>query len=61
MCFTSFGRHSCTKESSSRVPEGLAEDYCGTEAVPFKGIVCQSEEFVCLKKMSFMDQGNQVE
>jgi len=58
MCFTCIRRDCCTKEGSSRVPEELAEDYGGTEAVPF---VCQSEEFVCLRRCWLLDQGNQVE
>ena len=56
--FICLQRDCCTKEGSSRVPEELAEDYGGTEAVPF---VCQSEEFVCLRRCWLLDQGNQVE
>ena len=33
--FTGIRRDCCTKEGSSRVPEGLAKDYGGTEAAPF--------------------------
>ena len=51
-------RDCCTKEGSSRVPEGLAQDYSGTEAVPF---VCQSEKVVCLRRCWSLDQGMQVE
>ena len=34
MIFICLQRDCCTKEGSSRVLEGLAEDYPGTEAVP---------------------------
>ena len=49
-------RDCCAKGASSRVPEGMAEDYSGTEAVP---LACQSEQFVCLRTCWLLDQGNE--